>query len=207
MEGGNSSGGEGDRKRKDRGDDGSSLQHRSGGCGESCGGTSPSVVSCAHDCVRVRPLASQALFGGHRCAILVKARPTRRGTRAVGFGLKGARPSREAPGGYTGQRVCCRSGCVWERRSVTRTSTARCTLQLRVPGSRGGRVLQQGGTRSGTGAARPLGAHGCSIFPVAQGQRAGGGLPADAAQPLAPATMVQSKVPAVLSPHLRPKQP
>ena len=32
MEGGNSSGGEGDRKRKDRGDDGSSLQHRRGGC-------------------------------------------------------------------------------------------------------------------------------------------------------------------------------
>jgi len=32
MEGGNSNGGEGDRKSKDRGGDGSSLQHRSGGC-------------------------------------------------------------------------------------------------------------------------------------------------------------------------------
>ena len=81
MEGGNSSGGEGDRKRKDRGDDGSSLQHRRGGCG-----ASSSVDGCAHDCVLVRPLASQALFGGHRCAILVIARPTRRGTRCKVLG-------------------------------------------------------------------------------------------------------------------------
>ena len=39
MEGGNSSGGEGDRKRKDRGDDGSSLQHRRGGCDCHSGGS------------------------------------------------------------------------------------------------------------------------------------------------------------------------
>ena len=94
MEGGNSSGGEGDHKRKDRGDDGSSLQHRRGGCG-----ASSSVDGCAHDCVLVRPLASQALIGVHDCAILVIARPTRRGTRAAGFGLPGARPSLEATGG------------------------------------------------------------------------------------------------------------
>ena len=96
MEGGNSSGGEGDRKRKDRGDDGSSLQHRRGGCG-----ASSSVDGCAHDCVLVRPLASQALFGVHLKIIKsrVVARPARRGTRAAGSGLPGARPSLEATGG------------------------------------------------------------------------------------------------------------
>ena len=96
MEGGNSSGGEGDRKRKDRGDDGSSLQHRRGGCG-----ARSSVDGCAHDCVLVRPLASQALFGGHRIAIKsrVVARPARQGTRAAGSGLPVVLPSLEATGG------------------------------------------------------------------------------------------------------------